>query len=88
MTSLSGMRRGALERALCFLHDLAHEIAHGLGSVPGTQKTALPDLYENPKDNYTPADFNNFDIAGLFDQVAVAELAMVVQSSPVNSVKS
>lgn len=40
---------------------VAHEIAHGLGSFPGTGKQALPDLYENPNGGYTPADFNNFD---------------------------
>ncbi len=40
---------------------VAHEIAHGLGSFPGTSRTALPDLYENADGGYTPADFNNFD---------------------------
>jgi M6 family metalloprotease-like protein len=40
---------------------VAHEIAHGLGSFPGTAKESLPDLYENPDKGYTPADFNNFD---------------------------
>ncbi|PKQ37712.1 MAG: hypothetical protein CVT59_06645 [Actinobacteria bacterium HGW-Actinobacteria-1] len=40
---------------------VAHEIAHGLGSFPGTSKTALPDLYQNTDGGYTPADFNNFD---------------------------
>ncbi len=40
---------------------VAHELAHGLGSFPGTGKEALPDLYENPDNGYTPVDFNNFD---------------------------